>query len=90
MIYGYIRLRMRKDMVEDVPKEEQYKGVALYGFVYGLGIFLAYTISAMIATQIEGDMSQWIVLILTLIVVIVVIIQILSKLLPERLRKALL
>lgn len=78
---------MRKDMVKDIPKSEQYKGIALFAFVYGLGIYLVYSISNMIAMQIESSIAQWAVLIGTLLVVIIVIIQILNKLLSEQLRK---
>ena len=74
-------------MVKDIPKSEQYKGIALFALVYGLGIYLVYTISDMIAKQIESSIAQWAVLIGTLVVVIIVIIQILNKLLSEQLRE---
>lgn len=86
-IYGFIRLNMRKEMVKDLSSLEQYKGLALYAFVYGLGIYLAYSISDMISKQLNSSSMQLVVLIVTLIVVIVVIIQILNKLLSEQLRK---
>ena len=86
-IYGFVRLKLRKDMVKDIPTQEQYKGLALYAFVYGLGIYLAYTVSDMISKQVASEAMQLVVLIVTLVVVIVVIIQILGKLLSEQLRK---
>lgn len=86
-IYGFVRLKVRKQFTENVSKQEQYKGLALYAFVYGLGIYLAYTISGMISEQLQSNTYQWIILIGTIVVVIIVIVQILNRLLSEQLRK---
>ena len=86
-LFGYLRLVTQKDAIKDVPAAERYKGLALYAFVYGLGIYLAYTISGMVSKQMESNLAQWGILLATLIVVIIVIIQTLHKLLPEQLRK---
>lgn len=86
-VYGFIRIKSRKEFLVDVPKKEVQKGLIIYVAVYAGGIYLAYTISDFLSKQLANGTMQFAILIVTIIAVIIIIIQILNRLLSEQLRK---
>jgi len=86
-IYGFVRMKSRKEFLVDVPKKEVNKGLMIYVGVYAGGIYLAYTISDFLSKKIADGTMQFVFLIVTIIAVIIVIIQILNRVLSEQLKK---